>query len=102
MNRNIQASHICPIVPLVSREDQGLLLRSPLVQGLEPELQARIMHLATVRTLRKGEQLFSEGQCLSAVFFLLEGRAREFYQSGYGGDANSRRSRPYIPRDPGR
>lgn len=63
----------------LSGKEKNLLADSPLLQGLSPELQEELVRAGTVRTLRRGEFLFMDGDPVQSVYYLLFGKLQEYY-----------------------
>jgi CRP-like cAMP-binding protein len=75
-------------------QDQAWLLRTPLLQNLEADIQQQLQLMGSVRTLRKGEYLFLEGEAISSFHYVITGRIKEYYPAGGGGQCLRRIALP--------
>lgn len=60
------------------------MLRTPLLQGLTPDIQNQLQTMANIRTLRRGEYLFLEGEAINSFHYVFSGRVKEYYPAGDG------------------
>lgn len=65
-------------------EHRRAVLSSSLLVNLEPNRQEALLHLGVVRNWKRGEFLFLDGAPVDAIFYLLKGKAREYYCNGTG------------------
>ena len=73
-------------IPELLYEDRLSLINSPLFENSCPALQNNLLENGFVRKRQKGEHLFMEGDEVDSMFFLLTGKAREYYPTSDGND----------------
>lgn len=64
--------------------DSSFLNKVPLFEGLEPPAQARLFQMMGQTTLRRGENLFQEGESGDRLFIVAEGKIKLSHQSPDG------------------
>nr|WP_321465092.1 Crp/Fnr family transcriptional regulator [uncultured Desulfobulbus sp.] len=67
------------ITEFSTNQERKGLLRSPLLRDLAPELRQSLSQMAILRTLRKGEYLFFDGEPIHHFHYLGSGRIKEYY-----------------------
>lgn len=60
------------------------ILKTPLLNGLDRDLQEGLMEKAMIHQWRKGEFLFFDGESIDAMHYVLRGKAREYYCNAEG------------------
>lgn len=64
--------------------DSSFLNKVPLFEGLDPQAQARLFSMMGQTTLRRGENLFEEGDSGDRLFIVAEGKIKLSHQSPDG------------------
>lgn len=70
------------------------LLGSPLLAGLDAAKQEELISLGSIREWKRGDFLFMEGDPVNAIYYLLTGKAREYYCNGSGDEFQRRLAHP--------
>lgn len=78
----------------VTPEHLNLLQQSPLLRNLPPHLRDDLIGIGSLREWKRGRFLFDEGSPVRHFFFLLDGKAREYYCGGTGTEYLRRLARP--------
>lgn len=74
-----------PVIEVVSTpQERAAMLRTPLLIGLAPEIQHQLQQMAYIRTFRRGEYLFLEGEAINSFHYVFSGRVKEYYPAGDG------------------
>lgn len=60
------------------------LLGSPLLANLDAARQEELITLGSIREWKRGDFLFMAGDPVNAIYYLLTGKAREYYCNGSG------------------
>lgn len=70
------------------------LLCSPLLAGLDADKQEELISLGSTRELKRGDFLFMDGDPVDSIYYLLTGKAREYYCNGSGEEFQRRLAHP--------
>jgi CRP-like cAMP-binding protein len=70
----------------LSAEQRECLLASPLLAGLDVVRQEEVIALGCIRKWKRGDFLFMDGAPVNCIYYLLNGKAREYYCNGSGAE----------------
>jgi CRP-like cAMP-binding protein len=68
----------------LSSSEKGILLKASLLKGLSPELQRELIQTGAAHTMRRGGFLFTDGDPVTSVSYILVGRLQEYHISEAG------------------
>lgn len=78
----------------LSAEQRECLLASPLLASLNAAKQEELISLGSIRKWKRGDFLFMDGDPVNAIYYLLTGKAREYYCNGSGEEFQRRLAHP--------
>ena len=86
MDIGIAANKLKALRGALSVTERDMLLNSPLVSGLSAQLQCELIERGCYTSHKRGEFLFMDNDTIDHVYYLLSGKAREYYCTGDGSD----------------